>query len=97
MIEGWILVGEIESGEDQSFVLFVITENNAVWVCKSGLIPIARLDADHWCAKIIVQSDNLEEFEGSLGFTISHCGGALLQDNPAFVRRRSVPPRLKLA
>lgn len=89
-------IAEIEGGEDQSFILFVTGKDHRIWVCKAGQIPVAVLDLGHWRANIIVESDNVDGFEGTVSFTILPHRG-LAPDNPAFIRRRSVARRLKSA
>lgn len=92
--EGWVRTTDIEAGDDQSFVLFVLDKNsNDIFVCGTNFAPIATLAPGHWTAHIFVESDNLLGFQGTIGFTLSKHG--LVPDRPAFTKLFSVEPRLK--
>jgi hypothetical protein len=84
---------DLEGGEEQSFVLFVTDLQRKIWVYKNGETPVGILDYGHWEINMIVSSNNIEGFEGKIGFTLTR--NSLTPDHPAFTRTRTVKPRLR--
>jgi len=90
---GWRDSVDLESSEEQSFVLFLNGADDKVLVCGSASTPIGQLDYGAWEVGIIATSDNAVGFEGTMGFTRTKHDG-LIPKQPAFTKLRDVPPRL---
>jgi hypothetical protein len=92
-VERWAHEVEIEGGDEQAFVFFVETPRREIIPHKDRGEPLEPLTYDHWNVKLIVSSDNLPGFEGTIGFTLTR--NAMPHDHPAFTKLRDVPPRLQ--
>lgn len=70
--QAWRRAVDLEGGEDQSFVFFIKQPNGEYCAVRGGLQFVGVLNPGHWTATIQVTSDEVEGFEGTLGFTCSN-------------------------
>jgi hypothetical protein len=83
---------EIEGGCDQSFALFIQSDQRRLLVYSDfEQAPVGDLGYDRWQVRIQVTSEDAYGFEGRLGFTFTR--QSLIPDRPAFIRVRNIPPR----
>ncbi|MGA2769567.1 MAG: hypothetical protein ABSG26_02000 [Bryobacteraceae bacterium] len=83
---------EIEGGCDQSFALFIQSDQRKLLVYSDfDEAHIGDLGYDKWQVRIQVTSEDAYGFEGRLSFTFTR--RSLIPDQPAFTKVRDIPPR----
>lgn len=92
-LTSWTGHPDLDGGESQSFVLFVVDQDRRLWIWNSHN-PVGVLDDGHWEATVTVVSDNARGFEGKLGFTLSKYHG-MIPDSPVFTLTQRLRPRLR--
>ncbi len=78
---------DLEGGEEQPFVVFLVAQDGSVWVYKDLSNPVGTCGVGHWLADIHVTSNNAKPLQGVLGFTVLRGNMGIEWDKPAFHSR----------